>query len=80
MHVAAAVCSTQAGARARLCTACGRQQTGFLPVPACLLARRPAQHTGLLGLWVLTARNAGGFGSRKAIGLLEMWPGTESAT
>ena len=53
---------------------------GFPPVPACLLARRPTQHTGLLGLWALTERNADGFGMRKAIDPLEMWPATDRAT
>ena len=31
------------------------------------------------GLQALTARNAGGFGSRKAIDPLEMWPATDRA-
>ena len=45
-------------------------------MPACLLARRQTHRAA--GLQALTARNAGGFRSRKAIGPVEMWPTTET--
>jgi len=78
MHVAA-VCSTQTDARTRPRKACGCQQTGFL---LCLRAswRARRRNAQTAGLQALTARNAGGFGSRKAIDPLGMWPVTEHAT
>jgi len=127
MSVAAAVCSTQAAARARLrsslqvrlrrrapsfdqmmthriesssaqqcmsqqrCAArrqvraldrarragASRRVSSCACVPAG--AQADATHRAA-GLQALTARNAGGFGSRKAIDPLGMWPATERAT
>ena len=73
VHVAAAVCSTQADARTRQHTACGCQQTGFLLYLRShwRAGRRNAQGAQVdathraAGLQASTARNAGGFGSRK---------------
>ena len=61
---------------------CARRADASRRVSSCACVpadAQAAQRTGLQGLWDLGARNAGGFGLRKTVDPLEMWPATERA-